>query len=675
VIRAALHAAAATVLGAALAAPAADAAGRAGRCPAPPAAQVPQTDGARDAASERALFRRVAVPGVTDRRVDTAGLAIQDFNHDGRADLFVVDNDGTLRMLLGRGCLRFREHPITIVDSPYTAADPPGGAAIPNFADFNDDGHLDAFITHNTDGANVTQLGRRPSVGNSLLLSRGRFDRFTERGPALGVANEAAYNRASSIADVDGDGRLDIAIGSDQIGTPAFGGGSIQRLYVWRPGRGRFEDIGGTPRVPEFGGPLTCDPARDKASPGILLRDLDGDGRPDLVQGYHNDMLATSQLTSTCPTGERPFGLFAWRNRTARPGDPRFGLVPRERAGLGGLGRMRYDAARGDYTVVSRGLGLPYVFAADAFNTGRLDLLAVGPTDPSWHVNSDMIAGRLFVNGGRMRFRDETVARGLGSLNWRGTRWARFFDAPLHPAGPIMHLACAASNRRPTCSRMSGGDYQLYPSTAVFGDFDNDGCLDFVLAVRREDPANVDALRNVLYRNTCKGRFEPVRTELSGLDTNTVSVEAADLDGDGLLDLVAGAQPTNSYPLKEPPLGRDRYVDKVYRNTGAGGARRNHWVELDLAGRPQRRLIGAQLTLTALARARAPRFLGRRDYVTSDSYKSGRQPTVHWGLGKRKRARVRVLLPGGRRLAVTLPCVDRRLELDVRTRRVRGCGR
>src|SRR5690606_18647358 len=104
---------------------------------------------------------------------------------------------------------------------------------------------------------------------------------------------------------------------------------SIQRLYVWRPRLGRYEDIGGTARVPGFGGPLTCDPARDKASPGILLRDLDGDGRPDLVQGYHNDMLAASQLTSACPTGERAFGLFAWRNRTARPGDPRFAPVPR----------------------------------------------------------------------------------------------------------------------------------------------------------------------------------------------------------------------------------------------------------------------------------------------------------------------------------------------------------
>jgi hypothetical protein len=613
-------------------------AARAARCPAPPRGDYPDTDAARDARSGRPLFRRVEVPRFTDRRQDTAGIAVEDFNHDARPDLFAVYNDGSMRMLLGRGCLRFRDHRFEIVRSPYGYDNPPGAAAIANWADFNDDGHLDAFITHNTDGANTTQRSGTPSAGNSLLLSQGAFDRFTEAGRRLGVANESAYNRASSIADVDGDGHLDIAVGADQIGRPEFGGASIQRLYVWRQKRRRFEDIGGSSRVPGFGGPLTCNPRRDKASPGILLRDFDGDGRPELVQGYHNDMLLAVQAPGACVTGERDFGLFAWRNRS-RPGRPRFAAVPHSRAGLGRVGRMRYDPQRGDYDVVSRGYGLPYVFAADALNSGRLDVIAVGPTDPEFHVNSDMVSGKFFRNAGGVRFVDQTRRRGLAGLNWTVGRWARFFDVRVNEPAPIQQLACGQSNRKPVCRNLRQADHQPYPSTVAWGDFDNDGCLDFVFADRHEDPTNLDGLRNVLFHNRCDGTFEPVRTELSGLDTNSISVEVADLNGDGLLDLVAGAQPTNTYPLSNPPLPDDRYYDKVFLNTGARGVRRNHYLEVDLTGRPQRRLIGSQLSLTGLRRGGGTRFLGRRDYVTSDSYKSGRWPRVHWGLGKLRRER------------------------------------
>jgi hypothetical protein len=641
-------------------------------CAPPASPKLPNTDGARAAHSSQALFRRVAIPGFTDQRKDTAGVAVEDFNRDGRADLFVIYNDGSMRMLLGRGCMRFRVHPFAIVDSPYTYADPPGGAAIPNWVDLNGDGYLDAFISHNTDGANITQRATTPSAGNSLLMSRGAFDRFKEEASQLGVTNDEAYNRASSIADVNGDGHLDIAVGSDQIGLPQFGGGSIQRLYIWNPSRHAFADVGGTGRVPGFGGPLHCVPALDKASPGILLRDLDGDLKPDLVQGYHDDMLAAKQSPNACVTGERPFGLTEWRN-VSRAGRTQFAHVPRRRAGLGGEGRMAYDEDLHDYRVVSHGLGLPYVFAADAFNTGRLDLIAVGPTDPEFHVNSDMIAGKFFHNLGGMRFADQTDQRGLAALNWDNDRWAAFYHAPVVQSSPLMQVACPVSNRVPTCQGMTAGEHKIYASTIAWGDFDNDGCLDFVESDRHEDPANQDGLRNTLFLNTCHGGFRPVRTQRSGLDTNTVSVEVADMNGDGLLDLVSGAQPTNSYPLASPPLPDDRYDDKVWLNTGAGAARRNHWVELDLGGRPQRQLVGAELTLTALGGG-GPRFLGRRDYVTSDSYKSGRWPVVHWGLGTQHRARVDVALRSGRHLRLALPCVDRKLVVDVASQRVTGCA-
>jgi len=56
------------------------------------------------------------------------------------------------------------------------------------------------------------------------------------------------------------------------------------------------------------------------------------------------------------------------------------------------------------------------VFAADAVNSGRLDLLAIGRR-PRVPCHSDMIDGKFLPQPGRPAFRDETDARRAGALN------------------------------------------------------------------------------------------------------------------------------------------------------------------------------------------------------------------------------------------------------------------
>lgn len=648
--------------------PADRATGRA--CPAVPSQQGLDGDASADAKAGRSpLFRRVHVEGVSDN--DNGGPrgalpALVDVDRDGRTDV-VLSRQTNVRFFLNAGCLRFTDHRLRYVDTDYSAPSipgPNGGGVV--FADFNSDGFLDPLFTGN-------------QGGNELLLSQGAFDTFKDATDELGVGNVGAYNRQPQVGDVDRDGYLDIAIGADQIGKPK-GGTPYQRLYVYDPKAGRFDDIGGTPLVPGFGGAPNCDPRHDRNGPGILLRDLAGRGALDLVQGYHNDMNLTRQ-DEPCVTGERDYGIFAWRNRLPELGTLQYEHIGAGVNGLTDLGRMRYDNVRQDYEVVTRGVGLPYIVAFDAFNTGRLDLLAIGPTDPEWHVNTDMIAGRFFRNRGGFRFENRTDEVGLGSLNWTYKDWATFWGAPPTNQSKLVVAACAISNRKPTCSQLDTEDHQFYMASAVWGDLDNDGDLDLVIADRHEDPDNVGTLRNVLYLNNGRGRFRPVRSEVSGLDTNTMSNEAADLNGDGRLDLVSGVQPSGSNPLagKGIPgyeLPPERSYTKVYYNTGALGGRRNHWVELQLSGAPGRLLVGAQLRLTASDdRRRSKRFLGRRDLFFNDAYKASHDLIAHWGLGSMKRARVAVRLPSGKRLAVGLPCVDARLTINVRSGRVGGCRR
>ncbi len=619
----------------------------------------PPGDNSADARAARdPLFRRILVPGITDN--DNGGphgalVGLADFNHDGRTDILVMRTN-QLELFLNQGCWRFTAHQLHITGPRYdgTGNTPAGNEGLA-FGDFNGDGNLDIYIT-------------RSRTGDSLLLSRGRYDRFSDQAAPMGVANLGTYARGISIGDVNGDGYVDIGVGADQIGSTRDGV-PYQRLYVYDPWTRRFNDAGGTSAVPGFGGAPDCNPAHDRDSPGILLRDLAGNGRLDLVQGYHDDMGRTS-ASAPCTTGERKFGIYTWRNASAG-GRTQYRQIRPGSNGLGGVGQMRYDPAIQDYVTITHGLGLSYITAFDAFNTGRLDLIAVGPTDAFFHVNSDQIAGKFFANHGNLRFQDETHQAGLEALNWTYSKFAGFYESKL-AADPLLNFVCDAwSNRKPECQKTPFGGLQQYGSSVLAGDFNNDGCIDLIESDRHESETNYGFLRNTLFMNDCHGHFHPVTTYVSGLDTNSETLEAADLTGNGLLDLVAGVQPSNTFNGGTQFLPADRSYTKIYMNTGALGGWSNHWLELQLSGKPERELIGSQLYLYGAA---DHRLLGRRDLFTTDEYKTAHDLIAHWGLAHLDRVYLRVRLPDDHWRRFAIPCINQRLTLDVATGRVSGCG-
>lgn len=646
----------------------------------------PLGDAERDAArgGDQAMFQRLSIPGVTDVAQDQASVNLVDLNTDGLMDIFVLYNDGKMRMFLNQGCWAFAEHAFEVVESPWTYASPPGGAGIANFADFNDDGFKDIYITRNLETFNYTQRAPVPNMGNSLLLSQGRFDRFVDRGLQMGVANLGAYSRGSSFADVNGDGWLDIAVGADIIGQPLFGGFPHHRLYVFRPSGTRFEDgvfedIGGTDAVPDFGGLYQCDTARDRGGPAIMLRDLDSDGRQDLIQGYHNDPFTSPSnqtglpLPPNCTSLELKFGIYAWRNTTGPGEAARFAPIPpalTERpeeipASLTSSGQCEYDEQSQSWSLAQNALNHAFIFAADFRNVGRLDLITIGREQADPPCVKNEIAGKYWRNDGDFNFSDASnsvgpVIDGRGVLNWRWPQLGGFYDV----------------------AYMKERDQAQRPGTISPGDFNNDGCLDFILGDRKEnagvsrpkpdgqsgdDPGyGAGALRNTLVLNNCDGSFSAQTTEVSGMSTNSTAAEVADLDGDGLLDVVLGAQPSNaglnaSLATEEV----DRFFTKVFRNRGRLGAQTHSWLSIRLAGMPERQLIGARIDAWAHGASAQPRYLGRRDYVTNDGYKSGHDTLAHYGLAEGSRVDVEVRLPGGERRAFSDLEVNRAHVLDV----------
>jgi len=567
---------------------------------------------------------------------------------------------------------------------------------VPNLADFNGDGWLDLLVTRHTPSSGGVNRRGIESVGNSLFVTDGAWDVFRDVSDLLAIRNHQAYNRQSCFGDVDRDGRLDVAIGCDNIKN-AFGGVPHSRLYVFQsthhaprdedpPTRhaprdekpaghhaerdeyslnGRFEDIGGTDLVPDFGG-FYHDADRDRAGPDINLFDLDGDGDLDLVQSCHVDV--REPLLPYWP-GEYRQGVFCWRNLLVETGELRFEKITDN--GLACEARLKYDRRAQVFRPQGKAPGLPYVSFADVDNDGLADVLAVGPASPGWAPRTEYVGGRFWRNLGDFQFEEATERTGLDPLNWPMREWLDFYDEPIPDAWRTWDAW--AGNRRyesqPGLPRQAPGQAIPYFADAVFADFDNDGWIDLVVVDRSESSRR--QARAALFTNRGDGSFQVQPTTSSGLDSPGISGEAADLNNDGLVDLVLCADPDNSGVALTP----DRYQDKVYWNTGAHGARENHWLRLRFRGAGDAELIGARVE------AREPtsgRRLGTRWIHSNHSYKSGGALEAHFGLGKQEAVDVSVTLLSGRVIGVEGVEADQYVELDLAgatTRIVLGGGR
>jgi hypothetical protein len=274
--------------------------------------------------------------GPVERAGPVAGLSLADVNGDGNPDLVFVTSGfedkgpqgtGQVTILLGSGGSSF-QHPISYQVPPY-------GGLVTSFAigDLNGDGKLDIGVADVIVG-NVGTI-----VTGSIVTFLGNGDGTFQAGPvkALTVGPSSV-----ALADLNGDGKLDLAIDADLVtssvempigavavaigngdGTfaaPSYMQASGSSFAIGDMNKDGIPDIvtGGTilfgdgkgsfPTrqdyyVPEAGGVILFDPTqRDDYVPqtgAVILTDFDGDGRMDVVIAGGIPALLTGLYGST----------------------------------------------------------------------------------------------------------------------------------------------------------------------------------------------------------------------------------------------------------------------------------------------------------------------------------------------------------------------------------------
>jgi hypothetical protein len=390
---------------------------------------------------------------------------LMDFDSDGDKDLIVLDTTTSVSAPATPVRLRaYRNNAGTFADVTDAVL---GNVTMFNprhaiVADFNGDGLPDLFVAgHGWD--------HFPWPGEqSRILIRNASGQLVDE-TATRLPQHSCFTHNIAVADIDGDGDLDIYMGNIGGGDPNIG----PRFYM-NDGTGHFTEA--TDRIPAD----ISNRGPGKVYTSCLLVDVNGDGHPDLVLGGDT----SNELLMNDGTGH-----------FVR--DPRFVMPPRLFTG----GAVTVAIATADFN----GDGKPDLLLS---TTGGTHLMGDGTTTTGYAA-----AGlQLLLNRGDGTFTDATPTAGFSwSANEYWVVWPRIVD--LNGDGYpdiVAEVGMAPPQTASARIFLNRGNGQFVDATAAYrvpndtgyvdvADLDGDGRMDLltvtptaITTVRNIQPLNVD---------------------------------------------------------------------------------------------------------------------------------------------------------------------------------------
>ncbi len=429
------------------------------------------------------------------------GVAMIDYDNDGRLDIFLVNGSSfdrkaaavaTNRLYRNLGNGRFTD--VTSAAGLVRSGWGNGVCA----ADYDNDGNLDLYITY---------WGRNVLYRN---LGNGRFDNVTSRANVGGI--DGQWATGCTFLDYDRDGHIDLFFatyaGFDPVttplpgqfpyctwkGAPVFCGprglpAGTATLYRNR-GDGTFEDVSEKAGIRKVSGFYAFT---------AVTADLNSDGWPDIYVACDS---TPSLLFRNNKDGT--FGEVGTESGVA------FNEHGSEQAGMGvGVGDFNRDGLidltktnfSGDYPNIYRNIGRG-IFNDVPIKSG----LAVNPNYVQW--------GTAFAD-----------------LDNDG--WQDIFQVAGHVYADVQKIDPADSYKQPRVVYRALGDGRFEDVStiagpaiaekhssrgAAFGDFDNDGDIDVVVMNMHEPPS--------LIRNDLKSTNRWVQVKLQGTKSNRAAIGA-----------------------------------------------------------------------------------------------------------------------------------------------------